>query len=947
MDTYQNFIIKSRYSRWIEDLGRRETWEETVDRYINFFMDRLDKQGKLSSKVKARLDECRNAILNLEVMPSMRCLMTAGKALDRDHVAGYNCAYLPINHPHCFDEVLYCLTCGTGVGFSVESEDVSQLPDIPFEMYPSETVIVVPDSKIGWATSLRELISMLYAGKVPSWDVSRVRPAGARLKTFGGRASGPQPLVDLFNFVVAIFKKAAGRKLRPIECHDIVCKIADIVVVGGVRRSALLSLSDLSDGEMRDCKSGRWWESNTQRALANNSAVFNTKPDLSTFMDEWMALYRSGSGERGIFNRYSVKKHITKNQRRDASSKFGANPCCVPGDCLVLTDRGYFPIEKTVGLDVNVWNGNEFSKVVPFYTGKQPIRLVKFSDGTSLECTENHKFILNGNIRKEAKDLTLGDKLAKFDMPVIDGTVKYSIDAYSQGFYSGDGNTDLNHSWVYSTKYCCLDRLVGNKNSEGNYGRITWKHGPMLSKSFVPIDGTISYKINWLAGLLDADGTVTRDLHGNGLQVVSTDKSFLNSLRLMLTTLGVRAKVVDASAEGIRLMPDGSGGQKEYFCNTTYRLLIGNFDTYKLVNLGLKTNRLLIHGNPPQRDARQFVRVVSVDLLPGEVDTFCFNEPLNHSGTFNGIVTGQCEILLRPFQFCNLTSVQLSPDETPASACKKVQLATILGTLQSSLTDFRYLRRIWKKNCEEERLLGVSLSGICDSEYFSTPDIKLKTTLNALKELAIETNKEWAELIGISPSTAITCIKPEGTTSQACDRSSGIHPRYSEYYIRTVRADKKDPLAVYMKEAGFPCEDDVTKPNSTLVFSFPIKSPQGSKVREDMTAIDQLELWLCYKQWWAEHTISCTVYVRDNEWLKVADWVYDHFDEVSGISFLPYSDHVYRQAPYQPISMEEYLKSLESLPKEINWDKLGEYEKEDQTTGTHELACQGGSCELT
>lgn len=631
MDTYQSYISKSRYARYNNEEERRETWEETVNRYFSFFSDRLKKSGKTGTVI-SKLYECRDAVRDLDVMPSMRCLMTAGKALDRDNVACFNCSYLPIDHPHCFDEILYILTCGVGCGFSVESDDVAKLPEIPCELYPTDTVIVVPDSKIGWATSLRELVSMLYAGKVPKWDVSRVRPAGSKLKTFGGRASGPEPLVELFKFVISVFNKATGRRLRPIECHDIVCKIADIVVVGGVRRSALISLSDLSDGEMRDCKSGRWWETNTQRALANNSAVFNTKPDLSTFMDEWMALYRSGSGERGIFNRGSCKRYVSRIGRRDPNFKFGGNPCL--------------------------------------------------------------------------------------------------------------------------------------------------------------------------------------------------------------------------------------------------------------------------------------------------------------------------EIVLRPFQFCNLTSVQLSPSETPASACKKVQLATILGTLQSSLTDFRYLRKIWKKNSEEERLLGVSLSGICDSSFFSNPGPELNKVLVAMKELAIETNREWAEILGINPSTAITCVKPEGTTSQLCDRSSGIHPRYSQYYLRTVRADKKDPLAIYMKDLGFPCEDDVTKPGSTLVFGFPIKSPEGSKLRDDMTALDQLELWLCYKEHWAEHTVSCTVYVRENEWLKVADWVYEHFDEISGLSFLPFSDHVYKQAPYSEINQEEYEKLLADLPKEIDWVKLSEYEKQDQTTGSQEYACQGGSCEL-
>jgi len=631
--TYQQFIATSRYSRWRDDLNRRENWEETVDRYFDFFNQRLSGNGKLTEEMRSELAECREAVLRLEVLPSMRALMTAGKALERDEVAGFNCSYVAVDHPHAFDEIMYVLTCGTGAGFSVESEDVNKLPDIPAELHPTDTVIVVSDSKIGWATAYRELISMLYAGKVPKWDVSKVRPAGARLKTFGGRASGPAPLVRLFDFTVKVFTGAAGRKLKPVECHDIVCKIAEIVVVGGVRRSALISLSDLGDNEMRHCKSGSWWENNVQRALANNSAVYNSKPDIGQFMEEWLSLYRSGSGERGIFNRYVAQRYISELPNRDSNYRFGANPCL--------------------------------------------------------------------------------------------------------------------------------------------------------------------------------------------------------------------------------------------------------------------------------------------------------------------------EILLRSAQFCNLSSVQISPNDTADTLRKKVKIATILGTLQSSLTNFRYLRKIWKRNSEEERLLGVSFSGICDNEMMSDPySNHLKELLSKLREHAREVNKDWAAKIGINESTAITCVKPEGTTGQLADRASGIHPRYSQYYIRTIRADKKDPLAIMMKDAGFPVEDDITKPDSTYVFSFPMKSPEGSKMRDDMTAIDQLELWLTYKQHWADHTVSCTIYVREHEWISVAAWVYKNFDHISGLSFLPHSNHVYKQAPYTECTKEEYEAALSKMPVSIDWDALSLYEKSDETTGAQELACSGNSCDL-
>ena len=945
---YQTFIATSRYSRWRDDLGRRENWEETVDRYFDFFSQRLSKDGKLTEEVQKELAECREAVLNLEVMPSMRALMTAGKALDKSEVAGYNCAFISVDHPHVFDEIMFILLNGTGVGFSVEAEDVAKLPELPSEFHPTDTVIVVDDSKIGWATAYRELISMLYAGKIPKWDVSKVRPAGARLKTFGGRASGPDPLVGLFNFTVKVFTGAVGRKLKPVECHDIVCKVAEIVVVGGVRRSALISLSDLGDNEMRHCKSGSWWEGNVQRALANNSAVYNSKPDIGQFMEEWLSLYRSGSGERGLFNRYVAKKYVSELPNRDSNHKFGVNPCCVTGDCPILTDEGYIEIANVVGREVNIWNGEEFTSVTPFHAGSADVYRVSFSDGTYLDCTANHKFVLSGGEFVEASGLSIGDKLEKFPMPVVGGFETPGVDAYSQGFYSGDGNTGLEFSWVYEPKYPCLDRLVGQSGGSGKYGRKIWKHGKMLDKTYVPINATVQYKLDWLAGLLDADGTVTRDENGNGLQVTSVDLEFLRKTRLMLTTLGVRAKVVSGTKSGLRPMPDGRGGCKDYPCQTTWRLLIGNTDTCHLVSIGIKFNRLSAHGNPPQRDARQFVKVASIEHVAFNTDVYCFTEPKKHTGTFNGIVTGQSEIILRPAEFCNLSSVQIAPDDTPETLKKKVKIATILGTLQSSLTNFRYLRKIWKKNCEEERLLGVSMSGICDSEMMSDPYSRsLKELLADLREYTREVNADWATKIGINPSVSITCVKPEGTTGQLADRASGIHPRYSQYYIRTVRADKKDPLAIMMKDAGFPVEDDVTKPDSTYVFSFPMKSPEGSKMRDDMTAIDQLELWLTYKKYWADHTVSCTIYVREHEWVDVAAWVYKHFDHISGLSFLPHSNHVYKQAPYTECTKEEYEAALAKMPASIDWDALALYEKSDETTGVQEFSCAGNSCELT
>ena len=624
---YQAFIHTSRYARWIEEEGRRESWSETVDRYMNNVVAPLldDESGWKP------YEEIKEAILNLEIMPSMRAMMTAGPALERDNTAGYNCSYLPVDDPKSFDEAMFILLCGTGVGFSVERQFISKLPEVP-QLFESDTVVVVKDSKEGWAKALRQVIALLYSGEIPKWDVSKVRPAGARLKTFGGRASGPAPLVDLFNFVIRVFKEAQYRKLSSIECHDIMCKIGEVVVVGGVRRSAMISLSNLSDDRMRHAKSGNWWENNPQRALANNSVSYTEKPDALSFMREWMALVESGSGERGVFNRQASKNQAAKNGRRDHNYEFGTNPCS--------------------------------------------------------------------------------------------------------------------------------------------------------------------------------------------------------------------------------------------------------------------------------------------------------------------------EIILRPYQFCNLTEVVVRATDTLESLERKVRLATILGTIQSTYTKFPYLRKVWQKNTEEERLLGVSLTGIMDNPLTTTKNAGLEKTLGHLRGVAIETNGEWADRLHIPVSAAITCVKPSGTVSQLVDSASGIHARHSPYYIRTVRGDNKDPLTQFMKDQGIPSEPDVFKPEQTTVFSFPVKSPDNAVVTSDLSAIDQLEMWLAYQRNWCEHKPSVTINVKKDEWFEVGAFVYEHFDEMSGVSFLPYNEHTYQQAPYQEVGKSEYEELLSVMPKTIDWAKLKEYEVEDNTAAMQTLACSGDSCEI-
>jgi len=629
MDLYQEFIAKSRYSRFLPDQQRREDWNETVDRYMDFMAKHLE--SKHNHRIPSETyEELTEAIKNLEVVPSMRSIMTAGKALERDNTAGYNCSYLPVDDPKAFDEAMYILLCGTGVGFSVEHKYVDQLPDVPEKMFDSDTTVVVSDSKEGWAKSLRQVIALLYSGEIPKWDLSKIRPAGARLKTFGGRASGPKPLQELFEFVVRKFKGAAGRRLTTLECHDIMCKVAEVVVVGGVRRSAMISLSDLEDDKMRHAKTGNWWTENPQRALANNSAVYNSKPDVGQFLNEWTSLYQSHSGERGIFNREAAVEQAKKTGRRDYEQEFGTNPCS--------------------------------------------------------------------------------------------------------------------------------------------------------------------------------------------------------------------------------------------------------------------------------------------------------------------------EIILRPYQFCNLSECVVRESDTIYDLERKVRLASILGTYQSTMTHFPYLRKIWQRNTEEERLLGVSLTGILDNKMLGANVEQTRSLLERLKMVAIDENLQLAGDLGINHSVSITCVKPSGTVSQLVDSASGIHPRHSLHYIRRVRGDKKDPLTAFMVEKGIPAEDCVMRPESTVVFSFPKKAPDSATLRDDLTAIEHLDLWMLYQKHWCEHKPSVTISVKEDEWVEVGAWVWKNFDDISGVSFLPHDGGTYKQAPYEECTYEQYEELLMKMPPKLHWDEL--IEDDDNVEGVQQLACTAGVCEI-
>ena len=634
---YQTFIHLSRYSRWLDEDNRRETWEETITRLVNYFKYHIETNLEISLREEDSdvWKELYKSIHSLEVMPSMRAMMASGPALDRENIAGYNCSYIPIDSPRAFDEVLYILMNGTGVGFSVERQYVTSLPTVPHnKMEETEDVISVADSKEGWARAFKDLISYLYSGRIPKIDMSKVRPAGSRLHVFGGRASGPEPLHDLFNFTIKKFQEAGGRKLTSLECHDIVCKTGEVVVVGGVRRSALISLSNVSDDRLRSAKKGQWWETNPERSLANNSAVYTDHPDTGTFMKEWSSLYESKSGERGMFNRQSAKLKSKSSGRREWDIDFGTNPCS--------------------------------------------------------------------------------------------------------------------------------------------------------------------------------------------------------------------------------------------------------------------------------------------------------------------------EIILRPNQFCNLTEVICRADDTRATLRKKIRMATILGTIQATMTNFGYLRKRWQNNTEEERLLGVSLTGIMDCRLINgvNKDTSINSLLNNLKEYSIDINKEWSEKLNIPQSTAVTCVKPSGTVSQLVDSSSGIHARHAPHYIRTVRGDIKDPLTQFMMASGIPHEPDITRPEHTMVFSFPVKAPDNAIYRDERGAIEQLEFWKLYAEHWCEHKPSVTISVKENEWVEVGAWCWTNFGSISGVSFLPDTDHTYKQAPYQDINAKEYNKCITKFPSNIDWSKLTEWEKEDTTKGTQELACTAGVCEI-
>lgn len=783
-----------------------------------------------------------------------------------------NCAYVAVDHIRSFDEILYTLMCGTGVGFSIERQFIAKLPTVSEDFHKSDTLITVRDSKIGWASAFRELVSMLYSGQIPQWDVSKIRPAGAKLKTFGGRASGPGPLVDLFEFAVALFQKAAGRKLNSVECHDLVCKIADIVVVGGVRRSALISLSNLSDDRMRNAKTGQWWIDNPQRQLANNSVAYTEKPEMEIFLEEWMALIKSKSGERGIFNRMAAKKKVAENGRRDADYEFGTNPCLHP-DSIIETVHGQMRIaDITEPTDVYTMLADGslgVRRASAAWVSKRNAEtiVVTIASGKEVRCTPDHRIFIEGRGWVGARDIRIGDR-------VVHLVRNRRGAAYSGVKLTSQGKRDfkMEHHLVWESQ-----------------------NGPLP-------DG---YDIHHIDG-----DTYNNDI--DNLECLS------HEAHARLTAL-------------------------EQPNNHQVRGLNGVFVTHPCSRGGSKN----IVPMPEQLKSglHQYATVIAIH--EGErTDVYDMTVEDTHNFIADFVVVHNCgEIILRPNGLCNLTEVVIRAGDTLEDLKDKVEVAVIMGTFQSTLTNFRYVRNVWRHNAEEERLLGVSLTGIMDHEVLSGVSDEARHWLKTLREYAVEVNRQWAEKLGIPVSAAITTVKPSGTVSQLVDCGPGMHTRHSRWYIRTVRGDKKDPLAQFMRAAGFPVEDCVSKPDSVDIFSFPIKSPEGAVLRDDLTAIEQLDHYLMFKQVWCEHNPSITVTVREHEWLAVGDWVYRHFDDVGGVSFLPHTDHIYRQAPYTECSEAEYEALRAKMPT-ADWSGLQRFEAEDHTTSAKELACSAGHCEL-
>lgn len=956
MNVRQQYIAKSKYSRFLDHEGRREHWPETVSRYFNFMAKHLYKNHNYSIPPET-FNRLEQGVRDLEFLPSMRGLMTAGPAAERNHLCFYNCSFLPIDNQVAFDEIMFILLCGTGVGFSVERHHIGKLPEIPEKIYDSDTTIVVSDSKEGWAKALRQLIALLYSGEAPKWDLSKVRPAGARLKTFGGRCSGPDVLGDLFRFVVNIFKNAQGRKLTSLECHDIACKIGEIVVVGGVRRSALISLSDLEDNELRYAKSGRWWEREPQRALANNSAVYKQKPKSKQFLQEMLALIESESGERGIFNREGVRKSFERIGRELTNLTSVATNPCQPGWATVLTPEGVSTM-KDLKVGDTIWSGSQWTKVVnKVWTGVKPVYAYETSAGV-FNGTDNHRVVQCGE-KIEVRDARSVDSCLP-PHRIMQGNVdsEYVV----AGLLLGDG---MYHEASRNILLC-----VGSKDTdyfieEGvkdsivkpyKAGHNTYKvNNSLIKREDVPrtymrdlpswiYSSTVDQQLSFLRGLYSANGS----LCGGRITLKQSSYTLVRSVQLLLNSLGVFSYLTVNKPNETKFR------NGYYLCKQSYDLNIGRHADKKFFadNIGFiqrykqeKLTSMLSKRNTNTAPRKVTFEITNVISLPEEEVFDITVDAPEHTYWTGGLLVSNCgEILLNPHQLCNLSTVVVRPEDSLPELEEKIKCAAILGTYQASMTNFKYLRSNWKKQTAEEALLGVSMTGICDHPVIGQVSEESAHWLQVLRQAAVDTNREVAALLGINPAAAVTCIKPEGTVSQLANTSSGMHPNFARHYLRTYRSDNKDPLTAYLKEKGVYSEPAFTQESTTTVFYFPVKAPDQAVLREHMTALDQLRLWLHYKKNYTQHNPSVTIFVKDHEWPEVISWVYDNFDDIVGVSFLPYSDHSYQQAPFQEITEEQYREWVARTPEEIDWEGL--VELSDNVQGVQTLSCTSGQCEL-
>lgn len=920
------------YAKFLAHIGRRETLEETINRNMHMHLDRFPKLSRDIIKAYQRVHE-------LKLVPSMRTLQFSGDAVLKNNARLYNCSYLPIDDIRAFGETLFLLLSGVGVGFSVQRKHVYSLP---FVVKPSEEgVYVAHDSIVGWAQCVDQLFDAYMLGRIrPVFDLSKIRPKGSYLVTTGSKAPGPEPLRVMLEKVETKLKAAIGRKLKPIEVHDIICIISDSVLAGGIRRSALISLFDRNDNEMLSCKSGSWWEKYPERARANNSVVL---PRNEVTQEEFYAIFEatrsSGSGEPG----FSWTNNVD----------WGYNPC-VTGDTEILTDKGYQRIDELTNIETNIWNGFEWSKVTPKITGKnQEIVTINFSNGNTLTCTKYHKFHIAKNYHGdfdvvEAKNLIPGMKLIKHKFPVI--TEGKNLEAaYLQGFHSAEGMDGYKFIYVYEPKLKCLDnRLRGFGGYVGkldSYNRVRFAHGrDLLPKVFVPIDYNLKSKIDWLAGLFDGDGT---ELKEGGLQLGSIDKTFLLNVQKLLTTLGVSSKVKASTEAGSRMLPNGKGGLTSFECQQYYRLLVGAVQMQELKSLGLKCERMNFDKNP-QRDASQFVTIVDIEDVGIAETVYCFNEPKNHTGIFNGVITGQChEIALNPNQFCNLTSVNQTGVKDKKDFFNRIYAASLIGTLQASYTDFHYLRPKWRETTEKEALLGVSFTGIADNPNID-PD-----WLNEGAKLVLDVNKKYADKIGINLAARTTTIKPEGSSSCVLGSSSGIHARHSEYYLRRIRMNADDPLAVYLNNTVPELVEQDLFSSTGVVVTIPQESPKGALTRHQETAESLFFRAINYSHNWVnaghrsgdnKHNVSVTISVKENEWDNLKELMWKHRDSYSGISLLPFDGGNYKQAPFEDCSKEIY-DQYSKIVKEIDLKQVKE--ETDNTNRIEQIACAGGSCEIT